>query len=66
MELVFALITYLGLNKIDESYFKNIDTCFYFSERINKNKVVPTAEDELRYTAVCQPKKVNITITKVY
>jgi len=66
MELVFALITYLGLNKIDESYFKNIDTCFYFSNRINKNKVVPTIEDELRYTAVCQPKKVNITITKVY
>jgi hypothetical protein len=66
MELVFALITYLGIQKVDESYFRNIDTCFYFSERINKNMSVPTAEDELRYTAVCQPKKVNIKIVKVY
>ena len=66
IELVFALITYLGANKIDESYFKSIDACFYFAERINKNQPVPTIEDKLRYTAVCQPKKVNIDKRKVY
>ena len=66
IELVFALITYLGANKIDESYFKSIDACFYFANRINKNVEVPDAEDNLRYTAVCQPKKVNTERVKVY
>ena len=66
MELVFALITYLGANRVDISYFRNIDSCFYFAERINKNVSVPRVEGEVRYTAVCQPKKINIKKEKVY
>ena len=37
MELVFALITYLGIQKLDTSYFRSIDDCLYFAVRINKN-----------------------------
>ena len=67
MELVFALITYLGTAKIDESYFKNIDDCFYYAERINKNTTIPTIQQGTprKYTAVCEPRKVNKK-TKVY
>ncbi len=66
MELVFALITYLGVNMVDTSYFKDIDSCFYFAERINRNASVPRVESKVRYTAVCQPKKINIKKEKVY
>ena len=41
MELVFALITYLGAQKLDTSYFRSIDDCRYFAVRINKNVGVP-------------------------
>ena len=37
MELVFALITYLGMQKVDTSYFISIDRCRYFAAK-NKRK----------------------------
>ena len=46
MELVFALVTYLGMNKIDETYFRNIDDCIYFQERLNKQPRVPKRDPE--------------------
>ena len=46
MELVFALITYLGAQKLDTSYFRNIDDCMYFAVRINKNVGVPNMVDD--------------------
>ncbi len=64
MELVFALITYLGTAKIDQTYFKNIDRCLYFANRINSNVIVQQ-DTPRKYTAVCEPKKVN-NKTKVY
>jgi len=64
MELVFALITYLGTAKIDTTYFKNIDDCFYFAERINSNITIQQ-DTPRKYTAVCEPRKVN-NKTKVY
>jgi len=72
MELVFALITYLGLQTVDESFFRNIDDCKYFAERINKQPSVPnrtTGQDVPKtrsYTAVCEPRKIDIKKVKVY
>lgn len=69
MELVFALITYLGTQKLDTTYFRNINDCMYFAVRINKNVGVPNKVDnesgERYYKAVCEPSKVNNTV-KVY
>ena len=71
MELVFALITYLGIQKIDTTYFRDIDRCRYFAMRINDQQRVPMRQDEKtvpggKYVAVCEPKKVNITKERVY
>ena len=71
MELVFALITYLGMQKVDTSYFISIDRCRYFAMRINDQQRVPMRQDEKtvpgrKYVAVCEPKKVNITKERVY
>tara|TARA_Y100000114_G_C11590204_1_gene245415 strand:- start:186 stop:398 length:213 start_codon:yes stop_codon:yes gene_type:complete len=70
MELVFALITYLGAQKLDTSYFRNIDDCRYFAVRINKNIGVPNLVDDTGatrfYKAVCEPSKVNLKKVKVY
>ena len=71
MELVFALITYLGIQKIDTTYFRDIDRCRYFAMRINDQQRVTMLQDEMtepgrKYVAVCEPKKVNITKERVY
>ena len=71
MELVFALITYLGIQKIHTTYFRDIDRCRFFAMRINDQQRVPMRQDEKtvpgrKYVAVCEPKKVNITKERVY
>jgi hypothetical protein len=66
MELVFALITYIGVNKVDESYFKSIDNCMYYASRINKNLPVPGKEISERFSAICKPVKINLDKNKVY
>ena len=71
MELVFALITYLGMQKVDTSYFRNINDCRYFAARINDNERVPTLQDGKvvpgnKYIAVCQPTKVNPKRERVF
>lgn len=66
MELVFALITYVGVNIVDESYFKSIDDCMYYASRINKNLPVPGKEISERFTAICKPVKINLNRNKVY
>ena len=70
MELVFALITYLGAQKLDTSYFRSIDDCRYFAVRINKNIGVPNLVDDNGaarfYKAVCEPSKVNLKKVMVY
>ena len=72
MELVFALVTYLGLQVVDTSFFRSIDDCKYFSERINNQPSVPnrTAGEDVpktrSYTAVCEPRKINLKRSKVY
>jgi hypothetical protein len=72
MELVFALITYLGFQTVDESFFRSIDDCKYFASRINKqpavpNKIIGEGIPKIRkYIAVCEPRKINTKKTKVY
>ena len=71
MELVFALITYLGVQKIDTTYFRDVNRCLYFAARINDQVRVPERRDDKtvpgrKYVAVCEPKKVNITKERVY
>ena len=71
MELVFALITYLGMKKVDTSYFISIDICRYFDARINENQRVPELKDDKivpgrKYIAVCEPRKVNIKRERVF
>ena len=73
MELVFALITYLGAQKLDTSYFRNINDCMYFATRINRNVGVPNMIDDggktpmtRHYKAVCEPSKVNTNKVKIH
>ena len=71
LELAFALITYLGMQKIDTSCFNDIDRCRYFADRINENKRVPELRDDKivpgrKYVAVCQPTKVNKKRERVF
>ena len=64
MTLVFALITYLGANKIDTSYFADINACLYFADRLNNQPMVPNRNAQegvdklVKYVAVCVPKNV--------
>ena len=71
MELVFALVTYLGMQKIDTSYFISIERCRYFATRINENQRVPELKDDKivpgrKYIAVCEPRKINIKRERVF
>ena len=68
MILVFALVTYLGPQVIDTSYFRSIDDCRYFAKRINDQAGVPGGPDgALRfYKATCKPAKVNSARTPVH
>jgi len=72
MTHAFLLMVYLGTQVISQDmYFRNIDNCLYFSERLNKQPSIPnpTAKEDapkrLSYTAVCVPKRINDK-TKVY
>jgi hypothetical protein len=67
MTLVFALTTYLGIQLIDTSYFRSINDCFYFANKINKNPAKPNPENKsVKYTAICVPTKVNKNRTDIF
>jgi hypothetical protein len=68
MTLVFALVTYLGTQQVDISYFRNIDDCRYFAYRINNQAGVPGgSEGKLKfYKATCKPAKVDPSKTPVH
>jgi hypothetical protein len=65
MDLVFVLITYLGTAKIDQSYFRSIDDCLYYATRVNSNVIIQQGTPR-KYTAVCEPRKINVAREKVY
>ena len=65
MTHAFLLMVYLGKQVISQDmYFKSIDNCLYYAERLNKQPPVPnrkSGEDEpkfVSYVAVCAPKVV--------
>ena len=68
----FLLMVYMGKALISKDmYFKNINDCLYFAERLNNQPMVPNrnvqkGSDELvKYVAVCVPKPVG-TNQKLY
>ena len=68
----FLLMVYMGQALVSKDmYFKNINDCLYFAERLNKQPMVPNrnaqeGSDKLvKYIAVCVPKNVGNNI-KLY
>lgn len=68
----FLLMVYMGQALVSQDmYFKNINDCLYFAERLNKQPMVPNrnaqeGSDKLvKYVAVCVPKPVGNN-TKLY
>ena len=68
----FLLMVYMGQALVSKDmYFKNINDCLYFAERLNKQPMVPNrnaqdGSDKLvKYVAVCVPKPVGNN-TKLY
>ena len=68
----FLLMVYMGQALVSKDmYFKNINDCLYFAERLNKQPMVPNrnaqeGSDKLvKYVAVCVPKPVG-TNQKLY
>ena len=73
MTHAFLLMVYLGSQVISKDmYFYDIDKCKYFAERMNKQPPVPNpraGEDQpktQKYTAVCEPRRVDSTTTQIY
>jgi hypothetical protein len=73
MTHVFLLMVYLGTQTVSQDmYFRDIDQCRYFAERLNNQPSVPnrTAGEDVpktrSYVAVCEPRRVNPKTTKVY
>ena len=68
----FLLMVYMGQALVSKDmYFKNINDCLYFAERLNDQPMVPNrnAQEEVdkfvKYVAVCVPKPVGKN-TKLY
>jgi hypothetical protein len=68
----FVLMLYMGEAMVSQDmYFKNINDCLYFAERLNNQPMVPNrnaqeGSDKLvKYVAVCVPKKVRNNV-KLY
>ena len=68
----FLLMVYMGQALVSKDmYFKNINDCLYFAERLNQQPMVPNrnaqeGSDKLvKYVAVCVPKPVG-TNQKLY
>ena len=68
----FLLMLYMGEALVSKDmYFRNINDCLYFAERLNKQPMVPNrnAQDDsntlVKYVAVCVPKRVGDNV-KIY
>ena len=69
----FLLTVYLGQQIISKDmYFRNINDCKYFAERLNDQPPVPNrvaGEDvpnTRSYTAVCEPRMINEKKRTIY
>ena len=68
----FLLMLYMGEALVSKDmYFKNINDCLYFADRLNNQPMVPNrnalegADKLVKYVAVCVPKNVGNNI-KLY
>ena len=68
----FLLMVYMGQALVSKDmYFKNINDCLYFADRLNDQPMVPNrnaqeGSDKLvKYVAVCVPKNVGDNV-KLY
>ena len=68
----FLLMVYMGQALVSKDrYFKNINDCLYFADRLNNQPMIPNrnAQEEsdklVKYVAVCVPKNVGNNI-KLY
>ena len=68
----FLLMVYMGQALVSKDmYFKNINDCLYFADRLNNQPMVPNrnaqeGSDKLvKYVAVCVPKNVGNNV-KLY
>ena len=68
----FLLMLYMGEALVSKDmYFRNINDCLYFAERLNDQPLVPNrnAQEEtdkfVKYVAVCVPKRVGNNV-KLY
>ena len=68
----FLLMVYMGQALVSKDmYFKNINDCLYFADRLNNQPMVPNrnaqegADKLVKYVAVCVPKYVGSNI-KLY
>ena len=68
----FLLMVYMGQALVSKDmYFKNINDCLYFADRLNNQPMVPNRNaqegvDKLgKYVAVCVPKNVGNNV-KLY
>jgi len=63
---VFLLICYLNSNIDDKIYFKNVNDCIFYAERLNK-QMISVPEKVESYQCMCKlVSKVNIDKVKVY
>ena len=61
----FLLMVYMGQALVSKDmYFKNINDCLYFADRLNNQPMVPNRNAQegvdklVKYVAVCVPKNV--------
>ena len=61
----FLLMVYMGQAFVSKDmYFKNINDCLYFADRLNNQPMVPNRNAQegvdklVKYVAVCVPKNV--------
>ena len=61
----FLLMLYMGEALVSQDmYFKNINDCLYFAEKLNNQPMVPNRNAQegvdklVKYVAVCVPKRV--------
>ena len=61
----FLLMVYMGQALVSrDMYFKNINDCLYFADRLNNQPMVPNRNAQegvdklVKYVAVCVPKNV--------
>ena len=68
----FLLMVYMGQALVSKDmYFKNINDCLYFADRLNNQPMVPNRNAQegvdklVKYVAVCVPKNVRNNV-KLY